>query len=145
MAMQIAGASGAADPEPIMDINTTPLIDVMLVLLVMLIITIPIQLHAVNLNLPVGTPPPSELKPEVVKIDIDPASVVHWNGLPVADRDELRSRLHEAAAQAVQPELHVRPDKNAQYKVFTEVMVDVNQAGLHKLGVVGSEQFIDDK
>jgi biopolymer transport protein ExbD len=144
MGMNIgSGSSAGADPEPIMDINTTPLIDVMLVLLVMLIINIPIQLHAVNLNLPVGTPPPSDAKPEVVKIDIDERSVVFWNGAPITDRAELQSRLQGAAAQAVQPEVHVRPNKDAQYKSFTEVMVDVNHAGLHKLGVVGSEQFIE--
>jgi biopolymer transport protein ExbD len=129
--------------EPVADINTTPLIDVMLVLLVMLIITIPIQLHSVNLNLPVGTPPPSDLKPEVVKIDIDPASVVFWNGLLVADADDLKARLGAAAAQAAPPEVHVRPDKFAKYDRFADVMVAVNQAGLRKLGVIGSEQFID--
>jgi biopolymer transport protein ExbD len=143
MGMQMTVASGSADPEPIMDINTTPLIDVMLVLLVMLIITIPIQLHAVNLNLPVGNPPPSDVKPEVVKIDIDPASTVHWNGVPVTGRDDLKAKLQGVAAQPVQPEVHVRPDKAAGYKVFTEVMVDLHQAGLNKLGVVGSEQFIE--
>ena len=129
--------------EPVADINTTPLIDVMLVLLVMLIITIPIQLHAVNMQLPVGTPPPSEIRPEVVKIDIDPYSTVHWNGLPVSDPADLRSRLQAAAAQADQPEVHVRPDKLAKYDTFADVMVAANQAGLHKLGVIGSEQFID--
>jgi len=129
--------------EPVSDINTTPLIDVMLVLLVMLIITIPIQLHSVNLNLPVGTPPPSHLKPEVVKIDIDPSSVVFWNGLPLADVAELQVKLQSAAAQAEPPEVHVRPDKFAKYDRFADVMVAVNQSGLHKLGVIGSEQFID--
>jgi len=129
--------------EPVADINTTPLIDVMLVLLVMLIITIPVQLHSVNLNLPVGTPPPSEIRPEVVRIDIDPGNVVFWNGAAVTDPEELRSRLRTAATQAEQPEVHVRPDQLARYDAFAEVMVAVNQAGLQKLGVIGSEQFID--
>jgi biopolymer transport protein ExbD len=141
--MQVGTPSGSTDLEPIMDINTTPLIDVMLVLLVMLIITIPIQLHSVNLNLPVGTPPPIEVKPEVVKVDIDDHSTVYWNGIALADRGELQGKLQAASAQAVQPEVHVRPDRNARYARFAEVMVDVNQAGLHKLGVVGSEQFIE--
>jgi biopolymer transport protein ExbD len=140
--MQVGASTG--DAEPIVDMNTTPLIDVMLVLLVMLIITIPIQLHAVNLNLPVGTPPPSDVKPEVVKIDIDAQSTVYWNGTALTGgRTELRDKLSLIAAQPVQPEVHVRPDSHARYNRFAEVMVDVNQAGLHKLGVIGSEQFIE--
>ncbi|MEY8875684.1 MAG: ExbD/TolR family protein [Leptothrix sp. (in: b-proteobacteria)] len=143
MAMQLGATASGADPEPIMDINTTPLIDVMLVLLVMLIITIPIQLHAVNLNLPVGTPPAAPVKPEVVRVDIDARSQVFWNGSAVASRADLQARLKEAAAQPVQPEVHLRPNKQARYLNFAEVMIDVNQAGLHKLGVIGSEQFLD--
>ena len=127
--------------EPVADINTTPLIDVMLVLLVMLIITIPIQLHNVNLQLPVGTPPVSAVKPEVVTIAIDGASTVHWNGTPLRDARELQERLQAAAAQAEPPELHVRPDAHTKYDRFAEVMVAVDQAGLHRMGVVGSEQF----
>jgi biopolymer transport protein ExbD len=143
MGMNLGSTPPDGDLEPLMDINTTPLIDVMLVLLVMLIITIPIQLHTVNLNLPVGTPPPTELKPEVVKIDIDETSAVYWNGLPVANRAELQARMKAAAAQAVQPEIHIRPNKQAKYNSFAEVMVSANQSGLVKLGVVGSEQFIE--
>ena len=143
MAMNVGSSGGSGDPEVMMDINTTPLIDVMLVLLVMLIITIPIQLHAVNLNMPVGTPPPSEVKPEVVKIDIDEKSVVYWNGTPVADRAELTAKMQAAAAQPTQPEIHLRPNKAASYNTFTEVMVSANQSGLTKLGVIGSEQFIE--
>ena len=115
----------------------------MLVLLVMLIITIPIQLHAVNLNLPVANPPPAEVKPEVVKIDIDGASTLYWNGTPVQTHAELQGRVSAAAAQPVQPEVHVRPDRRAKYERFVEVMVALNQAGLHKMGVVGSEQYIE--
>jgi biopolymer transport protein ExbD len=140
MAMNLGNAG---DDEPILDINTTPLIDVMLVLLVMLIITIPIQLHAVNLNMPVGTPPPSEVKPEVVKIDIDEQSLVYWNGTPVADRAELTVKMRAAAAQVTQPEIHIRPNKASSYNTFTEVMVSANQSGLSKLGVIGAEQFIE--
>jgi biopolymer transport protein ExbD len=142
MGMNIGSSQPGADPEPIMDINTTPLIDVMLVLLVMLIITIPIQLHAVNLNMPVGTPPPSDTKPEVVKIDIDEHSVVYWNGLPVPSREALVSQMDLAAHQQVQPEVHIRPSKSSRYNTFAEVMVSANQAGLQKLGVIGAEQFV---
>jgi biopolymer transport protein ExbD len=143
MGMNIGSSSGSGgDPEPIMDINTTPLIDVMLVLLVMLIITIPIQLHTVNLNMPVGNPPQNEVKPEVVKIDIDDKSVIYWQGVPVVDRADLEAKMQAAADQAVQPEIHVRPNKLARYNTFAEVMVSANKKGLVKLGVVGSEQFI---
>ena len=109
----------------------------------MLIITIPIQLHSVNLGLPVGTPAPIDAKPEVVRIDIDPASVVHWNGEPLADAAALRARLQAAAAQGTPPEVHVRPDQRAKYDRFADVMVAADQAGLRKLGVIGSEQFIE--
>src|SRR3954466_12168446 len=92
---------GAGDPEVMMDINTTPLIDVMLVLLVMLIITIPIQLHAVNLEMPVGTPPNTP-DTDKVRIDIDPASVVYWQGLPVSSQ-ELEQKMEAIATMNPQP------------------------------------------
>ena len=132
------------EPEVMIDINTTPLIDVMLVLLVMLIITIPIQLHSVNLNMPVGNPPPPLYPPEVVKIDIDPASTVYWNGEALPSRDALEGRLAAAAAQAPQPELHLRPDKNARYEVVAAAMASSQRLGLTKIGIVGSEQFVDE-
>jgi biopolymer transport protein ExbD len=130
------------DDLPVADINTTPLIDVMLVLLVMIIITIPVQLHAVNLHLPVGDPPPSAHKPEVVQIDIAPGGSLAWNGTPLADASDLKAHLASAAAQPEPPEMHVRPDQAAKYDAFAAVMVAVNQAGLTKVGVTGSEQFI---
>jgi biopolymer transport protein ExbD len=143
MAMNVGSGSATSDPDVMMDINTTPLIDVMLVLLVMLIITIPIQLHSVNLNLPTGNPPPPLVLPEVVKIDIDPSSVVYWNGLPLADRAALEENLKAASAQAVQPELHLRPDKSAKYAIVAGVMASAQRLGLTKIGIVGSEQFIE--
>jgi biopolymer transport protein ExbD len=142
MAMNVGSSSGSGEPEVMMDINTTPLIDVMLVLLVMLIITIPIQLHSINLNMPVGNPPPSEIKPEVIKIDIDERSVVYWQGVPLTDRADLETKMQAASEQAVQPEIHVRPNRLAKYNTFAEVMVSANKRGLVKLGVIGSEQFI---
>ena len=142
MAMNV-GSGGSGDPEVMIDINTTPLIDVMLVLLVMLIITIPIQLHSVNLNLPTGNPPPPLVKPEVVKIDIDGAGVTYWNGEVVPDRAALEDKLRTAAAQAVQPELHLRPDKAAKYDIVAAVMVSSQRLGLTRIGIVGSEQFVE--
>jgi biopolymer transport protein ExbD len=144
MAMNVGTGGGSGDSDVMIDINTTPLIDVMLVLLVMLIITIPIQLHSVNLNMPTGNPPPPLVKPEVVRIDIDSAGVVYWNGEGVADRAALEEKLTAAAAQAVQPELHLRPDKDARYEIVASVMASSQRLGLTKIGIVGSEQFIND-
>jgi biopolymer transport protein ExbD len=143
MAMNVGSGGGSGDPEVMMDINTTPLIDVMLVLLVMLIITIPIQLHSVNLNLPTGNPPPPLVKPEVLKIDIDGSSTIYWNGEVVPDRPTLEEKLTAAAAQATQPELHLRPDKAAKYAIVAAVMVSAQRLGLTKIGIVGSEQFVE--
>jgi biopolymer transport protein ExbD len=140
--MNVGSSSSSGEPEVMMDINTTPLIDVMLVLLVMLIITIPIQLHSINLNMPVGNPPPSEIKPEVIKIDIDERNVVYWQGVPVIDRADLEAKMLAASEQPTQPEIHVRPNRLAKYNTFAEVMVSANKKGLVKLGVIGSEQFI---
>jgi len=124
-----------------MDINTTPLIDVMLVLLVMLIITIPIQLHAVNLDMPVGTPPANNIKPEKVQIDIDDRSTVYWQGLPVSAQ-ELEANMDTIAQQAPQPEVHIRPNKASQYAVFANVLSTSKRKGLTKMAVIGSEQFV---
>jgi biopolymer transport protein ExbD len=135
------GTSSDSEPEVMMEINTTPLIDVMLVLLVMLIITIPIQLHAVNLEMPVGTPPNNVIKPEKVQIDIDAQSVVYWQGLPVSST-ELEQKMHEAASQAVQPEVHIRPNKDAGYAVFANVLSSTKRLGLTKIAVIGAEQFV---
>jgi biopolymer transport protein ExbD len=141
MAMNVG--SGGREDEPIMDINTTPLIDVMLVLLVMLIITIPIQLHSVNLNLPTGNPPPPLVKPEVLKIDIDGNGVIYFNGEVIPDRATVETKFKAYAEQAVQPELHLRPDKAAKYDIVAMVMASAQKLGLTKIGIVGSEQFIE--
>jgi biopolymer transport protein ExbD len=137
------GTGGSAEPDVMIDINTTPLIDVMLVLLVMLIITLPIQLHSVNLNMPVGNPPPPLVKPEVLKIDVDNAGRIWWNGEVLPDRATLDERLAGAAAQTVQPELHLRPDKAAKYEVVAAVLASAQRLGLTRIGIIGSEQFIE--
>ncbi len=143
MGMNLGSGSSSGDPDVMVDINTTPLIDVMLVLLIMLIITIPIQLHSVNLNMPVGRPPPPLVPPEIVKLDIDPRSVIYWNGEEVADRAALEAKLKAAESQAVQPEIHLRPDRAAKYEVVAGVMASAQRLGLTKIGIVGSEQFIE--
>lgn len=143
MGMNVGSGSSLGKPEAMVDINTTPLIDVMLVLLIMLIITVPIQLHSVNLDLPVARPPPSLVEPEVVKIDIDPRSVIYWNGEALPDRAALDARLRLAKVQPVQPELHLRPDRAAKYDVVAGVMASAQRMGLTRIGIVGSEQFIE--
>ncbi len=124
-----------------MEINTTPLIDVMLVLLVMLIITIPIQLHSVELDMPVGTPPTSLIKPEKIQIDIDEQSAVYWQGLPVAAA-ELDEKMKAVSRQQPQPEVHIRPNKASQYAVFANVLSSSKRLGLNKIAVIGAEQFV---
>lgn len=140
MSMNV-GTSSSDEPEVLMDINTTPLIDVMLVLLVMLIITIPIQLHSVNLEMPVGAPPASNIKPEKVQIDIDERSVVYWQGLPVTAQ-ELETHMTTLAQATVQPEIHLRPNKAASYAVFANVLSSTKRLGLNRIAVIGSEQFV---
>jgi biopolymer transport protein ExbD len=142
MAMNVGPASGSQEPEVMIDINTTPLIDVMLVLLVMLIITIPIQLHSVNLNMPVGTPPPQTEPPVVITVDVDFDGTIFWNGDIVPDKPALEARLRDAAAQPVQPEVHLRPNKLAEYKDVAAVMAAAQRLGVTKLGLVGNEQFV---
>ncbi len=144
MAMNVGSAGKSGDPEVMIDINTTPLIDVMLVLLVMLIITMPIQLHAINLNMPTGNPPPPLVMPQVVKIDIDAAGITYWDGEVVPDRAALEERIRAAAAQQPQPEVHLRPDKHSRYAVAAGVMASAQRLGLTKIGIVGSEQFVED-
>ena len=124
-----------------MDINTTPLIDVMLVLLVMLIITIPIQLHAVNLEMPVGVPPTNLVPPEKVQIDIDEKSTVYWQGLPVSAQ-QLEQNMDLVATMNPQPIVQIRPDKDCSYAVFANVLSSSKRKGLTKMAVIGHEQFV---
>lgn len=127
------------DPEPMVDINTTPLVDVLLVLLVMLIITIPIQLHAVDIEMPGRSTPPPEQPPAVVQLDVAPGGQVRWNGEPLADRAVLEQRLREAAGQAPQPEIHLRPHPQAKYDTVAAALASAQRLGLQKIGLVGTE------
>ncbi len=140
MAMNL-GSPSSDEPEVMMDINTTPLIDVMLVLIIMLIITIPPQLHAVNLDMPVATTTPKKLDPVVIQLDIDADARLRWNGQLLSDRQALETRLAEAAALQPQPELHIRSHAKAKYEAAAGVLASAQRLGLTKLGIVGTERF----
>ena len=142
MGMQV-GSGGSGDPDVMVDINTTPLIDVMLVLLIMLIITIPIQTHAVKLNMPVGTPPQQTEPPVVILVEVDFDGTVIWNGETVPDRPALDEKFINAAAMPVQPEFHLRPNKIVNYKYVAAVMASAQSHGITKIGLIGAEQYID--
>lgn len=134
------GTDSSAEDELMMDINTTPLIDVMLVLIIMLIITIPAQLHAVNLDMPTAAPSARQ-QPVVVRIDIDAQSQWRWNGQVLGNRDELQAQLTQAAAMQPQPELHIRSHGQARYEATVTVLTAAQRAGLTQVGIVGSELF----
>jgi len=139
MAVSVGPSSGEADV--MLDVNTTPLIDVMLVLLVMLIITIPIQTHAVKLDMPQDNPP-SDIKPPVVQIDVDFDHRIYWNGTEV-NRAQLDANLYFVGQKPVaeQEEIHIRPNQNAIYGDVAMVMADAQRHHAIKLGIVGTEQF----
>lgn len=141
MGMQVGGEGG--DDEPMMDVNTTPLIDVMLVLIIMLIITIPIQTHAVKLDMPTGNPPPSTVQPEVVNVEVDFDGTITWNGTTIPDRHTLELYIRDAAAKNPQPEVHLWPNKLVKYDKVAMVMAEAQRLGITKLGLVGGEQFMD--
>ena len=140
MSMQMASEN--SEGEPMMEMNTTPLIDVMLVLLIMFIITIPIQTHAVKLDLPQpnenNTPPPVD--PIKNKIVIDPAGAAFWNGA-VVDLPTLTQYLELTQQMNPTPELHLQPDPNARYERVDEVLAVTKRVGVEKMGFVGNEQY----
>jgi len=132
---------GSSD-DVMIDINTTPLIDVMLVLIIMLIITIPIQTHAVKMNMPIAPSAAPPKPPEIVRIDIDFDGTIGWNGT-VVQKDELINRLAQVAQMPDQPEVHLRPNKLVTYKVVAMVMANAQRLGVTKIGLIGNEQFLN--
>ena len=140
MAMQTTGEN--AEGEPMMDINTTPLIDVMLVLLIMFIITIPIQTHAVKLDLPQDTGPttPPPIEPVKNKVVITTAGQVLWNGSPIT-LDQLRQYLDATQQMNPVPELHLQPEPTARYELVDQVLAVTKKAHVEKMGFVGNEAY----
>jgi biopolymer transport protein ExbD len=125
------------------DINTTPLIDVMLVLLVTLIITLPVMTHAVKLDMPNVTnpPPPPPTPPEVIELEIDFDSTVVWNGTPVSSLAQLESYFHAETDKVPQPEIHLRPDRRAKYDIVARVLAAAQHNHMKKIGFVNVAEF----
>ena len=141
MSMQTTSDNDAG--EPMMDINTTPLIDVMLVLLIMFIITIPIQTHAVKLDLPQNNQPPqTPVLPQKNDIVVTAAGQILWNGSPV-NRDQLRQYLDTTQQMNPVPELHLQPEANARYELVDEVLAVTKRAHVQKMGFVGNEYYMN--
>lgn len=143
MAMSVG--SGGDEGAPMMDINTTPLIDVMLVLLIMFIITIPIQTHAVKIDLPVDTgepPPPDAIDPVKNEVYISPGNEVQWNGQTIT-MQRLRQYLDLTTQMTPVPELHMRPDPQANYEIVDEVLAVTRRARVQNMGFIGNEQYIN--
>jgi len=138
----MAMSGGRDDGEPMMEINTTPLIDVMLVLLIMFIITIPIQTHAVKVDLPVNDPNAKAPLVDPVKnqLSIDPAGTVAWNGVPV-DLVTLQQYLEQSKSINPEPELHFQPDPQAKYERVDQVLAVIKRSNISKLGFIGNEQY----
>ena len=141
----MAMAGGSDDGEPMMEMNMTPLIDVLLVLLIMFIITIPIQTHAVKVDLPVNDPNAAKtvIDPQKNKVVIDPAGTISWNGAPV-DGVTLQQYLEQTTQIKPEPELHFQPDPQARYAKVDEILAVIKRSGVAKLGFIGNEQYRND-
>jgi len=141
----MAMSGGSDDGEPMMEMNTTPLIDVMLVLLIMFIITIPIQTHAVKVDLPQPSDQPQNnvVEPDKNKVIITPDGAITWNSQPI-NEVQLRQYLDQTVNMSPQPELHFQPDPMASYNRVDEVLAIIKRANVTKLGFVGNEQYRND-
>jgi biopolymer transport protein ExbD len=138
MARSIGGSSGGV----MCDINTTPLIDVMLVLLVTLIVSLPIMTHAVKLDMPQNqNPPPEQVRPEVIDLEIDFDGTVVWNGTVVQSLNQLEGYFSEEAKKDVQPEIHLRPDRRAKYDYVAKVLAAAQRNRMKKIGFVNTSEF----
>ena len=135
-------AGGAAEGDPMVDMNMTPLIDVLLVLLIMFIITIPVQTHAVKLDLPQNqrNQPPPPILPVKNEVSVDTKDQILWNGSPI-NLTVLRQYLDQTQTMNPVPELHLRPDPNARYEIVDEVLAVTKRANVSKMGFVGNEAY----
>lgn len=131
--------SAAEHTQPMSEINTTPLVDVMLVLLVIFIITAPLLTHAVKIDLPQATSQPLEEKPEVIDLAVDAEGKLFWNDSEIQVAD-LAARMSEEVGKQQQPELQIRADKNTRYQVLAEVLAKAQTAGMKKVGFVSQPQ-----
>ena len=137
----MAMSSGDDNGEPMMDLNMTPLIDVLLVLIIMFIITIPVQTHAVKVDLPVDNNTPQDvIDPQKNKITIDAAGTIAWNGVPV-NEPTLANYLNQSAQIKPEPELHFQPDATARYEVVDKTLAVIKKSPITKLGFIGNEQY----
>ena len=140
MAMSI----GATSVGVMCDINTTPLIDVMLVLLVTLIVSLPIMTHAVKLDMPQNrNPPPDTVRPEVIDLEIDFDGTVVWNGTVVNNLPQLEGYFREEAVKDPQPEIHLRPDRRAKYDYVAKVLAAAQRNRMKRIGFVNTAEFQD--
>ena len=136
----MAMSSGTAEGEVMVEMNTTPLIDVILVLLTLLIITLPIQTHAVKLDMPAPNPNPPTVIPETVELVVDFDGTVIWNGTAV-DRSTMDAYLADAAKKDPQPEIHVSPNRLAKYDAVARVLADAQRLGATHIGFTGIDQY----
>jgi biopolymer transport protein ExbD len=136
----MAMSTGTADGEVMVEMNTTPLIDVMLVLLVLLIVTLPIQTHAVKLDMPAGNSAPPLVEPVTVDLGVDFDGTVTWNGT-VVDRATMDSYFEDAARKNPQPEIHVNPNRLAKYDAVAKVLADAQRLGATHIGFTGIDQY----
>jgi len=140
MAMSVGSSEGGE----MCDINTTPLIDVMLVLLVTLIVSLPIMTHAVKLDMPqANNPPPAELRPEVIDLEIDFDGTVVWNGSTVENLQTLENYFRSEASKEPQPEIHLRPDRRVKYDYVAQVLAAAQRNRMHRIGFVNTSEFRD--
>jgi len=140
--MSMSVGSGG-DDEPMMDINTTPLIDVMLVLLIYLIISLPPATHAVKLDMPQGKAQPKTVEPEVINLEVDFDGTYLWNGTPVDSVATLENYFRQESGKEPQPELHIRPNRRVKYDYVANALAAAQRNDIRRIGFVGNEQFME--
>ncbi len=136
MAMSVGSPGGGEEPQAMSDINTTPLVDVMLVLLIIFLITIPVITKTVPVELPKAVNIPTQTKPENITVAVDKEGRVYWNDKMMESRDDLLNRIKQVAVQVPQPEIHIRADKEARYEAVGRVIYTIQRGGIVKVGFI---------